>query len=59
MQYVASKIVGCFKSDLFVIWCEDNSEKLDIRCQVLGGAEKDEEGLRVGDIFLRQLEHMC
>ncbi|TEB31016.1 beta and beta-prime subunits of DNA dependent RNA-polymerase [Coprinellus micaceus] len=59
MQYVASKIVECFKSDLFVIWSEDNSEKLVIRCRVLGGLEKDEDEDGMGveeDIFLRQLE---
>jgi DNA-directed RNA polymerase II subunit RPB1 len=57
MQYVASKIVECFKSDLFVIWSEDNSEKLVIRCRVLGSSEKDEDGMGVEeDIFLRQLE---
>ncbi|KAF6751321.1 RNA polymerase II large subunit [Ephemerocybe angulata] len=58
MHYVASRIVECFKSDLFVIWSEDNSDKLVIRCRVLGSAEKDEEGLGVEeDIFLRQLEN--
>ncbi|KAH9975393.1 RNA polymerase Rpb1, domain 7-domain-containing protein [Lactifluus volemus] len=38
---------------------EDNSEKLVIRCRVLGGADKDEDGIGTieEDIFLRQLEN--
>ncbi|KAL5534789.1 hypothetical protein ACEPAG_1253 [Sanghuangporus baumii] len=59
MNYVAGRIAESFKTDLFVIWSEDNAEKLIIRCRVLGGADKDEEeGDTVDeDIFLRQLEH--
>ncbi|KAL5518423.1 RPO21_1 [Sanghuangporus vaninii] len=59
MNYVAGRIAESFKADLFVIWSEDNAEKLIIRCRVLGGADKDEEeGDTVDeDIFLRQLEH--
>ncbi|KAL0061633.1 DNA-directed RNA polymerase II core subunit rpo21 [Marasmius tenuissimus] len=59
MNYVASRIAESFKTDLFVIWSEDNSEKLVIRCRVLGGADKDEDGLESveEDIFLRQLEN--
>ncbi|KAI0757559.1 beta and beta-prime subunits of DNA dependent RNA-polymerase [Daedaleopsis nitida] len=59
MTYVANRIAQSFKTDLFVIWSEDNSEKLVIRCRVLGGADKDEEDLGQveEDIFLRQLEN--
>jgi DNA-directed RNA polymerase II subunit RPB1 len=59
MEFVANKIKENFKSDLFVIWSEDNSEKLIIRCRVLGGADKDEDGIGTieEDIFLRQLEN--
>jgi DNA-directed RNA polymerase II subunit RPB1 len=45
MPYVAGRIAGSFKTDIFVIWSEDNSEKLVIRCHVLGGADKDEDGM--------------
>jgi DNA-directed RNA polymerase II subunit RPB1 len=59
MEYVAGKIAESFKTDLFVIWSEDNSEKLVIRCRVLGGADKDDDGMGTieEDIFLRQLEN--
>src|SRR3984957_8438514 len=59
MAYVAGRIAESFKTDLFVIWSEDNSDKLIIRCRVLGGADKDEDGLSniEEDIFLRQLEN--
>ena len=59
MTYVANRIAQSFKTDLFVIWSEDNSEKLVIRCRVLGGADKDEDDLGQveEDIFLRQLEN--
>ena len=60
MAYVAGRIAESFKTDLFVIWSEDNSEKLIIRCRVLGNADKDDEdgmGNLEEDIFLRQLEN--
>ncbi|GLB36718.1 putative DNA-dependent RNA polymerase catalyzes the transcription of DNA into RNA using the four ribonucleoside triphosphates as substrates [Lyophyllum shimeji] len=59
MHYVASRIAESFKTDLFVIWSEDNSEKLVIRCRVLGGGDKEEDGIGTieEDIFLRQLEN--
>ncbi|EEB86935.1 hypothetical protein MPER_15938, partial [Moniliophthora perniciosa FA553] len=58
MNYVASRIAESFKTDLFVIWSEDNSEKLVIRCRVLGGGDKEDDGMESveEDIFLRQLE---
>ncbi|KAF8584960.1 beta and beta-prime subunits of DNA dependent RNA-polymerase [Ramaria rubella] len=59
MSYVASRIAESFSQDLFVIWSEDNSEKLIIRCRVVGGMDKDEDGLGTveEDVFLRQLEN--
>ncbi|KIJ45198.1 hypothetical protein M422DRAFT_251383 [Sphaerobolus stellatus SS14] len=59
MSYVASKIAEAFSQDLFVIWSEDNAEKLIIRCRVIGGMEKDDDGLASveEDVFLRQLEN--
>jgi DNA-directed RNA polymerase II subunit RPB1 len=58
MHYVAGRIQESFKTDLFVIWSEDNSEKLIIRCRVYGAPDKedDESGAIEEDIFLRQLE---
>ncbi|KIM39097.1 hypothetical protein M413DRAFT_447445 [Hebeloma cylindrosporum] len=58
MHYVAGRIQESFKTDLFVIWSEDNSEKLIIRCRVYGTPDKedDEMGAIEEDIFLRQLE---
>ncbi|KAJ2926883.1 hypothetical protein H1R20_g10219, partial [Candolleomyces eurysporus] len=60
MQYVAGRISECFKNDLFVIWSEDNSERLVIRCRVLGGGDNDKDEDSGGveeDTFLRQLEN--
>jgi DNA-directed RNA polymerase II subunit RPB1 len=58
MHYVAGRIQESFKTDVFVIWSEDNSEKLIIRCRVYGAPDKedDETGAIEEDIFLRQLE---
>jgi DNA-directed RNA polymerase II subunit RPB1 len=58
MNTVASRIAESFSKDLFVMWSEDNSEKLIIRCRVLGGMDKDDDGLGSveEDVFLRQLE---
>ncbi|KAG6916931.1 DNA-directed RNA polymerase II subunit rpb1 [Tephrocybe rancida] len=55
MHYVATRIAESFKSDLFVIWSEDNSEKLIIRCRVLGGKDDEDEKVEE-DQFLRALE---
>ncbi|KAF8875548.1 hypothetical protein CPB85DRAFT_540875 [Mucidula mucida] len=59
MNYVAARISDSFKTDLFVIWSEDNSDKLIIRCRVIAGGDKDDEGMAgiEEDIFLRQLEN--
>ena len=58
MAYVASRIAEMFQKDLFVIWSEDNSDKLIIRCRVMGGVDKDEGGSdAIEDVFLCQLEN--
>ena len=57
MAYVASKIGEKFTSDLFLIWSEDNSEKLIIRCRIVHTPEKMEAMSEFSDdLFLRQLE---
>ncbi|KAG8834185.1 DNA-directed RNA polymerase II subunit rpb1 [Serendipita sp. 400] len=57
MAYVASKIAEKFTSDLFLIWSEDNSEKLIIRCRIVHTPEKMEAMSEFSDdLFLRQLE---
>jgi DNA-directed RNA polymerase II subunit RPB1 len=57
MAYVASKIGEKFTSDLFIIWSEDNSEKLVIRCRIVHTPEKMEAMNEFSDdLFLRQLE---
>ena len=60
MAYIAARIAESFKTDLFVIWSEDNSEKLIIQCHVLGNVDKDgEDGMgNLEDIFLQQLKNM-
>ncbi|KAG6899798.1 DNA-directed RNA polymerase II subunit rpb1 [Termitomyces sp. T159_Od127] len=55
MQYVATRIAESFKTDLFVIWSEDNSEKLIIRCRVIGGKDEEDDKIEE-DQFLRALE---
>ncbi|KAG6853308.1 DNA-directed RNA polymerase II subunit rpb1 [Blastosporella zonata] len=55
MQYVATRIADSFSGDLFVIWSEDNSEKLIIRCRVIGGKDDEDEKVEE-DQFLRALE---
>lgn len=61
MQTVAGKIAEVFEQDLFVIWSEDNADKLVIRCRALNEAGQDKEDGEEGegeeeDIFLKQLE---
>lgn len=55
MSYVASRISEAFSSDLFVIWSEDNAEKLIIRCRTLVGDDKEDID-QSEDIFLKQVE---
>ncbi|KAK9384066.1 DNA-directed RNA polymerase II subunit RPB1 [Kockiozyma suomiensis] len=60
MSQVAEKIIQDFKEDLFVIWSEDNSEKLIIRCRVLRDPKGiDEEIETEEDAMLKRIEaHM-
>lgn len=54
MSTVANMISKVFDKDLFVIWSEDNAEKLVIRCRNVNeekDADEDEE-----DMLLKQLE---
>jgi DNA-directed RNA polymerase II subunit RPB1 len=57
IAYVAGRIAETFQTDLFVIWSEDNSEKLIIRCRVMGSPDKEDDGSAAieEDVFLRQL----
>ena len=60
MSYVASRIADEFSTDLFVIWGEDNSDKLIIWCHSLTpkNAKDDEEEIQSEeDQFLRQIEN--
>ncbi|KAF7426815.1 DNA-directed RNA polymerase II subunit rpb1 [Pleurotus ostreatus] len=57
MAYVAGRISECFKTDIFVIWSEDNAEKLIVRCRVLSTHDKEDVSEVEEDVFLRQLEN--
>lgn len=57
MSYVASRIMEAFGTDLFVIWSEDNAEKLIIRCRTVQSADEKQEDDPEEDIFLRQVEN--
>ena len=60
MSYVASHIADAFSTDLFVIWSEDNSEKLIIRCRSLMPKNEKDDGEEIQieeDQFLRQIEN--
>ena len=56
-HYVAGRIAESFKTDLFIIWSENNPEKLIIHCRVLGSPDKVEDLSMEEDIFLRSLEN--
>jgi DNA-directed RNA polymerase II subunit RPB1 len=51
--------VFLMKQHWFIIWIEDNSKKPVICCRVLGGINKNDDGIGMieEDIFLRQLEN--
>jgi len=55
MSTVANKISAVFNKDLFVIWSEDNADKLVIRCRAVND-EKDMEEEGEEDMLLKQLE---
>ncbi|KAF9488927.1 hypothetical protein BDN71DRAFT_1533359 [Pleurotus eryngii] len=57
LAYVAGRISECLKNNIFVIWSEDNVEKLIVRCRVLSGHDKDDASEVEEDVFLRQLEN--
>ncbi|KAF8315634.1 beta and beta-prime subunits of DNA dependent RNA-polymerase [Clavulina sp. PMI_390] len=60
MRYVAARIADAFSSDLFIIWSEDNAEKLIIRCRSLmpKGEKEEEDDFQIDeDTFLRQIEN--
>ncbi|KAL4250511.1 RNA polymerase Rpb1 domain-containing protein [Pleurotus pulmonarius] len=52
MAYVAGHM-----NDIFVIWSEDNADKLNVRCRVLSTHDKDDVSKVEEDVFLRQLEN--
>ena len=54
MHYMAGRIAESFKTDLFVIWSEDN-----LGCRVLGSPDKvDSDDLSMEEgIFVRSLEN--
>ncbi|GME84887.1 unnamed protein product [Ambrosiozyma monospora] len=57
MSQVASKIMENFGDDLFVIWSEDNAEKLIIRCRIVREEKSlDEEEEETEDGLLKALE---
>ncbi|KAK9451487.1 DNA-directed RNA polymerase II subunit RPB1 [Limtongia smithiae] len=60
MSDVAEKIGQVFKEDLFVIWSEDNAEKLIIRCRVLRDPKGLDEDIDAEeDTMLKRIEaHM-
>ncbi|MBW0472812.1 hypothetical protein O181_012527 [Austropuccinia psidii MF-1] len=61
MSFVASRIAEVFKSDLFIIWSEDNAEKLIIRCRAMQSSEidKDDDDDQVEeDVFLREIDQL-
>lgn len=55
MAEVANRISATFEKDLFVIWSEDNAEKLVIRCRAIN-EEKDMDEDDEEDTLLKQLE---
>ncbi|KAL1747355.1 hypothetical protein HDZ31DRAFT_32193 [Schizophyllum fasciatum] len=60
VDYVANRIIDNFKTDLVVMWSQDAStDTMIIRCRVVSGEEKTEDGLEdvEEDVFLRQLEN--
>ncbi|KAF5322328.1 hypothetical protein D9619_002094 [Psilocybe cf. subviscida] len=56
MQHIAGRISKSFKTNLFIIWSEENSEKPIIHCRVIGADKGNGDDGAVEDIFLRQLE---
>ncbi|CEP25183.1 unnamed protein product [Cyberlindnera jadinii] len=58
MAEVGEKIKETFKDDLFVIWSEDNAEKLIIRCRVVRDPKNlDPESEAEEDQMLKRIEN--
>ncbi|KAH3683659.1 hypothetical protein WICPIJ_005343 [Wickerhamomyces pijperi] len=58
MAEVGEKIKETFRDDLFVIWSEDNAEKLIIRCRVVRDPKSlDEESEAEEDQMLKRIEN--
>ncbi|SCU92753.1 LANO_0E01992g1_1 [Lachancea nothofagi CBS 11611] len=58
MGQVGEKIKETFKNDLFVIWSEDNAEKLVIRCRVVRDPKTlDAEAEAEEDHMLKRIEN--
>lgn len=57
MSSVATSITQSFAGDLFVMWSEDNAEKLVIRCRVVRDPKSmDEEQAEEEDTMVRHVE---
>ncbi|CAI4303638.1 CPG_1a_G0007490.mRNA.1.CDS.1 [Saccharomyces cerevisiae] len=57
MSQVGERIKQTFKNDLFVIWSEDNDEKLIIRCRVVRPKSLDAETEAEEDHMLKKIEN--
>ena len=57
MGQVGERIKETFKNDLFVIWSEDNAEKLIIRCRVVRPKSLDAETEAEEDHMLKKIEN--
>ena len=57
MAQVGERIKETFKNDLFVIWSEDNAEKLIIRCRVVRPKSLDAETEAEEDHMLKKIEN--
>ncbi|AJU61177.1 AIC_G0007430.mRNA.1.CDS.1 [Saccharomyces cerevisiae] len=57
MGQVGERIKQTFKNDLFVIWSEDNDEKLIIRCRVVRPKSLDAETEAEEDHMLKKIEN--
>ncbi|CCD22371.1 DNA-directed RNA polymerase II subunit RPB1 NDAI_0A02130 [Naumovozyma dairenensis CBS 421] len=57
MGQVGERIKETFRNDLFVIWSEDNAEKLIIRCRVVRPKSMDAETEAEEDHMLKKIEN--
>ena len=56
MGQVGERIKDTFKRDLFVIWSEDNAEKLIVRCRIVRPKSLDAETEAEEDHMLKKIE---